>query len=97
MLNGELTSRSIIILSDYPSHDVNAVFFFQNIVINELKDIKPNIEKIVYFTNRCAAQFKNRKNFLNLLNHKVDFNIKAEWNFFATSHGKSPCDGLGTE
>ena len=22
-------------------------------------------------------------------------NIDAEWHFFATSHGKSPCDGIG--
>jgi len=26
---------------------------------------------------------------------KKDFGIEAEWNFFATSHGKSACDGLG--
>jgi len=24
-----------------------------------------------------------------------DFGIDAEWHFFATSHGKSPCDGVG--
>ena len=23
------------------------------------------------------------------------FGIKASWSFFATSHGKSPCDGIG--
>ena len=27
--------------------------------------------------------------------HEHDFGIKAEWHFFATSHGKGPCDGLG--
>ena len=27
--------------------------------------------------------------------HKTDFDVDAEWNFFATSHGKSPCDGIG--
>ncbi len=27
--------------------------------------------------------------------HKIDFGIDAEWHFFATSHGKSTCDGLG--
>jgi len=25
----------------------------------------------------------------------TDFRIDAEWDFFATSHGKGPCDGLG--
>ncbi|ESO07349.1 hypothetical protein HELRODRAFT_170682 [Helobdella robusta] len=24
-----------------------------------------------------------------------DFGLKAEWHFFATFHGKSPCDGIG--
>ena len=32
---------------------------------------------------------------MNLCMHEHDFNIKAEWVFFATSHGKSPCDGIG--
>ena len=27
--------------------------------------------------------------------HKDDFGIDATWVFFATSHGKSPCDGIG--
>lgn len=28
--------------------------------------------------------------------HEKDFNIKvSSYNFFATSHGKSPCDGIG--
>ena len=32
---------------------------------------------------------------MNLLNHKKDFVIEAEWHFFATSHGKGACDGIG--
>ena len=32
---------------------------------------------------------------INLCNHYNDFNLSAEWIFFATSHGKSPCDGIG--
>ncbi|KAJ8943495.1 hypothetical protein NQ318_016275 [Aromia moschata] len=32
---------------------------------------------------------------LNLLYHEEDFGIKAEWNFFATAHGKGACDGIG--
>lgn len=36
-----------------------------------------------------------KKNFANLCQHENDFGISAEWNFFATSHGKSACDGVG--
>jgi hypothetical protein len=50
---------------------------------------------IIYFSDGCAAQYKNRKNFLNLCNHDADFGLPAEWHFFATSHGKGPCDGVG--
>ena len=32
---------------------------------------------------------------MELLNHKKDFCIEAEWHFFATSHGKGACDGIG--
>ena len=48
-----------------------------------------------YFSDGCAGQYKNCKNFLNLCLHNSDFGVKCEWNFFATSHGKSPCDGIG--
>ena len=32
---------------------------------------------------------------MNLCKHYEDFGIDAEWNFFATSHGKNACDGIG--
>ena len=54
-----------------------------------------NIVKIHYFSDGCAAQYKNRLNFINLCHHKEDFGIEAEWHFFATSHGKNACDGIG--
>ena len=38
---------------------------------------------------------KTVKKSLNLCNHESDFGMPAEWHFFATSHGKGPCDGIG--
>ena len=35
------------------------------------------------------------KNFIDLCHHQQDFNMDAEWIFFATSHGKSPCGDIG--
>ena len=33
---------------------------------------------------------------MNICRHNEDFNIKVvAWNFFATSHGKGACDGIG--
>ena len=30
-----------------------------------------------------------------MCHHKTDFDVNCSWYFFATSHGKSPCDGIG--
>ena len=53
------------------------------------------MDKIFHFSDGCAEKCKNRKNFINLCHHQQDFNMHAEWIFFATSHGNSPCDGVG--
>ncbi|CAF3495796.1 unnamed protein product [Rotaria socialis] len=33
---------------------------------------------------------------LNLCLHHKDFGLHAQWLFYSTSHGKGPCDGLGS-
>ena len=63
-----------------------------------MADIKlklSGLENIEYFSDGCAAQYKNRKNFMNLCMHEQDFGVKASRTFFPTSHGKQPCDGIG--
>jgi hypothetical protein len=37
---------------------------------------------------------KYRKYFLSLYFHEKDSGVTAEWHFYATSHGKGPCDGV---
>ena len=53
------------------------------------------ITKLKYFSDGCATQYKNYKNFLNLCHYYSDFDLEAEWNFFATSYGKSAVDRIG--
>ena len=53
------------------------------------------MDKIFYFSDGCAEQYKNCKNFINLCHHQQDFSMDAEWILFATSHGIPPCDGVG--
>lgn len=84
-----------VIISDALEHNTVAVHIFQRYLINFLRQKLGNISKIFYFSDGSAAQYKNRKNFYNLTIHEQEFDIKAEWNFFATAHGKSACDGLG--
>lgn len=81
-------------ISDKLQHDTVSVHVFIQKFIDFLVT-RTKVTKIYYFSDGSAAQYKNYKNFVNLCNHKIDFNIEAEWNFFGTSHGKSPCDGVG--
>ena len=64
-------------------------------MINYLHELLPQVKKLFYFSDGCGGQYKNYKNFMNLCLHKQDFGLDAEWIFFATSHGKSPCDKIG--
>ena len=57
--------------------------------------IRDRLKKAHYFSDGCAGQYKNCKNVINLYHHKDDFNLECVSNFFATSHGKSACDGIG--
>ena len=89
----EMVAKSIsyYVISDWLRHDSIAVHvFLSNLIMDNKKMFK--INHIHYISYGSAAEFKNFKNFLDLCHYK-DFGISAEWNFFATSHGKSPCDG----
>lgn len=87
--------KSLAIVSDNTIHDAIAVHIYTRIVVNYIKSISDNVRKIYYFSDGAPQQFKNYKNIANLCHHEKDFGIKAEWHFFATAHGKSPCDGIG--
>ena len=66
----------------------------QTQIVNYFKEHHPNISKILHFSDGCAAQYKKHKKHYNICHNKDDFDIDAEWVFFATSHGKSLCDGI---
>lgn len=90
--------NSWIAISNYLTYNTVSVHKFQETCIkyiNENPETYPAITKIYYFTDGSAAQYKNKKNFMNLCHHYEDFNLHAEWHFFATAHGKGPSDGLG--
>lgn len=91
----KIVPLNLVIISDNLTHNTTAVYSFQGILTSFLKNKIPDISKIFYFSDGAAAQYKNRYNLVNLLHHEEDFEIPAEWHFFATSHGKGPSDGLG--
>ncbi|GBN24851.1 hypothetical protein AVEN_37375-1 [Araneus ventricosus] len=83
------------IISDHTIHDTETVFSFQTAVIPSIKEKFSLVKKLIYFSDGSSAQYKNRKNFANICHHESDFELKSEWHFFATSHSKSSCDGIG--
>ena len=94
--NGEiLEHKSFCIMSDDLQHDTCFVYEVLKLITEYCRSNLPDIVEIQYFSDGCAGQYKNYKNFINLCLHKVELGLDATWNFFATSHGKGPCDGIG--
>ena len=90
-----LAQISFCFISDSLKHSTAMVHTFVKKLIPYIKDKYPQISKLIYFSGGCSGQYKNRYNFINLLHHEADFGLQAEWNFFATSHGKNACNGIG--
>ena len=81
----------MVLLSIFDSHSFVeswSHYFFYRFYIFQYKNIFP-VSSILHLPSIKT------KNFANLLFDKDDFQLCAEWHFFATSHGKSPCDGIG--
>ena len=71
------------------------VYKIQQIFTEYLKVELPHIQKLVYFSDGCAGQYKNINILYDLCPHQKEFGLQAECNFFATSHSTYPCDCLG--
>lgn len=91
----EIKVLSYCIISDHLKHDQTTVHCFVTHLLNNIKKDFPNLKHVKYFSDGAASQYKNYKALVNLTFHFKDHNLHAEHNFFATSHGKSPCDGIG--
>lgn len=93
--NNEVQHENLCFISDDLVHDVSMVKLIQEKTITFIKEKYPHVNEVMYMTDGCAGQYKNCFSFLNLCKHFHMYGIKATWCFFATSHGKSPCDGIG--
>jgi len=54
-----------------------------------------DVNPFLFFSDDACAQFKNNASILNLIHHKIDFDLDACWTFTATGHGKGAGDGIG--
>ena len=88
----ELKCISVCIISDHLEHNTNIVHAFIATVLAHLISVI-NIHRVIYLADAAASQYTNCKNLSNLCHYVQNFKVEAEWHFFATSDGKSPCDG----
>ncbi len=87
--SNQLEFLTYVAISDHLKHDTISFYALQCDFIKLLKIDQPNVKKIVYVSDGCAAQYKCHKSIANLLNHKKDFGLDADWEYFPTAHGKS--------
>ena len=82
--------HSIVIASDYLSHNKYAVLAFMSMLVDHLKHIR-EFNRYVVFSDGAPTQFKQKFTMcgMTLLQQSLS------WNFFATSHGKGAVDGIG--
>ncbi|KAK3933277.1 RNA-splicing ligase RtcB-like protein [Frankliniella fusca] len=92
-VDSEVQHCILVVVSDAMDHNTAAVHTFQEKLIKYLEEkIGRKVEKLYYWSDGAASQYKNRKNVSNIAHHEKDFNTPCQWHFFATSHGKSTCD-----
>ena len=71
--DGTLKHKSLVCISDMLQHDVHTVYTFQKtIIFNVLTKDLPQVEKVIYF-----SEYKNHKNFTNLLHHYRNYALHA--------------------
>ena len=70
-------------------HDTVTVYYLlQKLLTEYVKAEFTHFHKVFYFSDGSGAQYKNFKNFTSLLLQEQNFDLKAEWHFFATSQRK---------
>ncbi|CAM1300613.1 Uncharacterised protein at_DN1833 [Pycnogonum litorale] len=97
VISTQTGSQSYAIISDELCHDKFAVAAFNRQILAHAVSSGMNVQTIHFFSDGAAGQFKNRFTLSSLLKPELlhpDVH-KADWNFFATAHGKGPVDGVG--
>lgn len=88
-------TKSYTVVSNDTSHSKFCVWAFLTKIVQDINEHFSFIEKLVIFSDSCAAQFKSKYSVSALCKIEADFKVAIEWNFFASSHGKGAVDGIG--
>ncbi|KAL7296741.1 hypothetical protein TKK_0010152 [Trichogramma kaykai] len=92
----ELQNVNFCEISDTKDHFAYIVNAFTSELMAFIKREFSWAKNIIYFSDGAPTQYKYKNHLANIFFHEKDFGIAVKsYNFFATSHGKSPCDALG--
>ena len=84
--------HSYVIASDNINHSKETIIAYTD----RLLDLLPNnVTTTSFWSDGPSSQFKNRYHIASLAGLQRDHNVEITWNYFATSHGKGPVDGIG--
>ena len=68
----------------FQEHRINAVSTFLSILIKHCKQIIPDMETVIIFSDGATSQYKNQHNFINLCHLHNDFGLKIQWHLFCS-------------
>ncbi|ESO98174.1 hypothetical protein LOTGIDRAFT_174307 [Lottia gigantea] len=86
---------SYVIISDFLSHEKTAVAAFTSTILDIITDKFPTVRTVDVWTDGPSSQYKNKYIFALLPRLQDLHAVRIRWNYFATSHGKGPNDGIG--
>ena len=90
-----IKKEGLVIITADNKHDTYAVAKFEEKAIAHLQQKNIAVSHIDQWTDGCASQYKGKRSFGNISCFNDVHGISVTRNYFETSHGKSPCDGLG--
>lgn len=92
---GDLQKEGFVCITDDLKHDTHAVSRFETEAIAHVRSKGVEVNAIHEWTDGCASQYKGRQSFAAISQGEQLHEVHITRNYFETSHGKGPCDGLG--
>ncbi|XP_071481427.1 uncharacterized protein [Diadema antillarum] len=88
----ETMQESLVFITGDNRHTYHAVHQFMSQAVQHLRQ-NMEIDKIIRFTDQCAAQYKSRGPFKDIALAQQHYQVPVEHHYFGARHGKGPSDG----
>ena len=75
--------------------DTNFSGFLEKMPVKSCTRDVVNQPRVLLWTDGTSSQYKNKYIFSLLPHLQLKHQLSITWNYFATSHGKGPCDAIG--